>query len=116
MSEKIKPHGDNVVLEILNQERSAGGIIIPDKAKSNQRDAIICKVLAVGGGRWTEYGHHVKPEAQVDAYVLISRGAGVEIELDTRGKDKRRVRILRDCEILGTVEESRIIELGLATR
>lgn len=116
MSEKIKPHGDNVVIEIVQQEKSAGGIIIPDKAKSNQRDAIIGKVLAVGEGRLTEYGHVVKPQAQEGDYVLISRGAGVEIELDTRSKDKRRVRILRDVEILGSVEESRIIQLGLVTK
>ena len=115
MSEKIKPFGDNVVIEIVNQEKSAGGIIIPDKAKTNQRDAIIGKVLAVGEGRTTEYGAKILTEAEVGDYVLIARSAGVEIELDTRSKDKRRVRILRDVEILGMVEESRIIQLGLAT-
>lgn len=115
MSEKIKPFGDNVVIEIVNQEKSAGGIIIPDKAKTNQRDAIIGKVLAVGEGRHTEYGSTILPTAKEGDYVLISRGAGVEVELDTRSKDKRRVRILRDVEILGCVEKSRIIQLGLDT-
>ncbi len=115
MSEKIKPFGDNVVVEIVNQEKSAGGIIIPDKAKSNQRDAIIGLVLAVGKGRVTEYGTTVMPSAQEGDYVLLSRGAGVEVELDTRGKDKRKVRILRDVELLGSVEKSRIIQLGLVT-
>lgn len=113
MSEKIKPFGDNVVVEIVNQDKSAGGIIIPDKAKSNQRDAIIAKVLAVGVGRMTEYGTLVKPQAQEGDYVLLARGAGVEIELGTRTKDARRVRVLRDVELLGLVEESRIIQLGL---
>ena len=116
MSEKIKPFGDNVAVEIVNQEKSAGGIIIPDKAKSNQRDAIICRVIGVGDGRLTEYGTLIKPTAKDGDYVLISRGAGVEIELDTRSKDKRRVRILRDVEILGSVEESRIIQLGLVPK
>ncbi len=111
--DKIVPLGDNVVVEILNQEKTRGGIIIPDKAKSNQRDAIIGRVLAVGAGRYTEQGFLMKPQTSVGDYVLMSRGAGVEIELDTRGKDKKRMRILRDVELLGIVEESRVILLGL---
>lgn len=115
MSDKIKPFGDNVVVEIVQQDKSAGGIVIPDKAKSNQRDAIIGFVLSTGDGRVTEYGHLIKPTAKEGDYVLIARSAGIEIELDTRSKDTRRVRILRDVEILGTVEKSRIIQLGLVT-
>lgn len=115
MSEKIKPLGDNVAIEIVQQEKSAGGIIIPDKAKSNQRDAIVGKVTAVGDGRLTEYGTMIKPSVKEGDYVLISRGAGVEVELDTRSKDKRRMRILRDVEILGVIEKTRIIQLGLDT-
>ena len=70
-------------------------------------------MLAVGTGRVTEYGTTIKPLAREGDYVLLARGAGVEIELDTRGKDKKKVRILRDMELLGVVEESRIIQLGL---
>lgn len=113
MSEKIIPTGDNVVVELIDQKKSTGGIIIPDKAKSNQRDAIIGKVVAVGKGRTTEYGSKIEPEAKVGDYVLLARSAGVEIELDTRSKDTRKVRIIRDCELLGFVEEQRIIQLGL---
>lgn len=115
MSENIIPNGDNVAVEIVDREKSTGGIIIPDKAKSNQRDAIVGLVIAVGEGRMTEYGHLVVPKAKKGDYVLIARGAGTEIELDTRNKDKRRIRILRDVEVLGFVEEKRIIELGLVT-
>lgn len=116
MSEKIKPHGDYVVVEILSADKTKGGIIIPDKAKGNQRDAIIGQVLAVGKGRLSEGGATIVPEAQVGDYVLLARGAGTEIELDVsgRGKDAKRIRILRDQELLGSVEESRIIQLGLA--
>lgn len=117
MSEKITPSGDNVVLEILEQEKTKSGIIIPEKQRSNQRDAILAKVIAVGPGRFTEYGATVKPAAQVGDYVLLARGAGVEIELavEDRGTTRRKMRIIRDCELLGTVEESRIISLGLVT-
>lgn len=113
MSEKIIPYGDNVVVELLDQQKM-GSLFIPDKAKNNQRDAIIGKVLAVGAGRQTEYGALIKAAAKEGDYVLLARGAGVEVELDMRGKDHKRVRILRDVEILGAVEESRIIQLGLA--
>ncbi len=113
MSEKIIPFGDNVAIEIVDQKKSTGGIIIPDKAKSNQRDAIIGRVIAVGAGRMTEYGILIKPVCAVGDYVLLGRGAGTEIELDTRTKDSKKVRILRDVELLGGVEESRIIQLGL---
>lgn len=113
MSENIIPLGDNVAVEIIQQEKSTGGIIIPDKAKGNQRDAIIGKVIGVGGGRTTEYGVLIKPLVEEGDYVLLGRGAGTEIELDTRSKDKRKVRILRDVELLGKVEKSRIIQLGI---
>lgn len=113
MSEKIIPLGDNVAVEIIQQEKTTGGIIIPDKAKGNQRDAIIGKVIAIGDGRTTEYGVVIKPLVAEGDYVLLGRGAGTEIELDTRNKDKRKVRILRDVELLGKVEKSRIIQLGI---
>lgn len=113
MSEKIKPNGDYVAVEILTQEKTAGGIIVPDKAKSNQRDAIVGKVIAVGTGRVTEYGATIVPKATVGDYVLLARSAGTEIELGTHNKDKRKVRILRDQELLGFIEESRVILLGL---
>lgn len=117
MSEhKIIPSGDNVLIEMLEQDKTAGGIFIPDKAKGNQRDAQIGKVIAVGKGRVTEYGIKIVPEAKEGDYVLIGRGTGVEVELGTRAKDAKKVRLLRDVEILGTVEESRIIQLNLVTK
>jgi chaperonin GroES len=116
MSEKIIPTGDNVVVQLVERQKTKGGIIIPDKARTNQRDAIIGKVLAIGPGRVTEYGVKVDAGVNVGDYVLIARGAGVEIELAAEARDsERKIRILRGVEILGTVEESRIIQLGLVT-
>jgi chaperonin GroES len=117
MSEKIIPLGDNVVVQILEQQKTKGGIIIPDKARTNQRDAIIGKVVAAGPGRITEYGSTVPAGVAEGDYVLLARGAGTEVELapENRGKDARKLRILRGVELLGVVEESRIIQLGLAT-
>ena len=117
MSEKIIPHGDFVAIEVLTQEKTRGGLIIPEKAKGNQRDAIIGNVVGVGTGRMTEYGITIVPKVKPGDYVLLARGAGTEVELDVsgRGKDAKKLRILRDQEILGCVEESRIVQLGLVT-
>ncbi len=117
MSEKIIPTGDNVVLEILEQQKTKAGLYIPDKARTNQRDAIIGKVLAVGAGRVTEYGTMVPAGVNVGDYVLLPRSAGTEIELaaEERTAAAKKLRIIRGVELLGVVEESRIISLGLAT-
>jgi co-chaperonin GroES (HSP10) len=117
MSEKIIPNGDNVLLEIVEQDKTAGGLYIPDKARGNQRDAVLGKVIGVGKGRLSEYGARIVPDAKEGDYVLLARGAGVEVELvaESRGKDAKKLRIIRDCELLGTVEKSRIISMGLVT-
>jgi len=109
MSEKLKPLGDNVVLEIIEQEKTESGLFIPSKAQSNQRDAQYGKVVAVGAGRVTEYGARIVPQVTEGDFVLIARGAGVEV---TSVDSKKKLRIIRDCEILSTVEESRIFTLG----
>jgi co-chaperonin GroES (HSP10) len=115
MSEKVIPTGDNVLLEILDQTKTAGGLFIPEKSRGNQRDAIIARVLEVGPGRTTEYGVKIEATSKVGDHVLLSRGAGVEIELavEGRGKANKKLRIIRDCELLGRIEESLIIQLGL---
>lgn len=115
MSEKIIPLGDNVVLEIVEQQKTRSGLYIPDKARGNQRDAILAKVRAVGPGRVSEYGVKMEVHCKVGDYVLLPRAAGVEIELSAEDRGRERLRIVRDIELLGAVEESRIIQLGLVT-
>lgn len=105
--EKIAPQGDYVLLEVLRQERTKGGLVIP-KTASNQRDAIYCKVWAIGQGRLTEYGVVIECTVKPGQYVLIPRGAGTKID-----HEKCELRLLRDCEILCSIEESRIITMGL---
>ena len=109
MSEKIIPTGDNVVLQIIEQQKTASGLFIPEKARGNQRDAVLGKVMAVGPGRVSEYGVKIEAGVKEGDYVLLSRGAGVEVESET-GK----LRIIRGVELLGTVEESRIVRLNEA--
>ncbi len=117
MSEKIIPTGDNVILQILEQQKTKAGLFIPDSPRTNQRDAIIGKVLAIGPGRVSEYGAKMEAGVVVGDYVLLPRSAGTEIELaaEDRRKGAQKLRVIRGVELLGVIEESRIISLGLAT-
>ncbi len=45
-NDKLNPLGDHVAIEIVEQEKSKGGIYIPDKARGNQRDAQFGRVIA----------------------------------------------------------------------
>lgn len=112
MPEKIIPNEDFVLLEMVDLQKTAGGIIIPEKARGNQRDAQLAKVTACGTGRTTEYGARITPSQQVGDHVLIARGAGVEVE-----SEGKKYRLLRCSEVLATVEESRIVMInsGLVT-
>lgn len=112
MANKIIPLDDNVLIQMLNDnaERvTAGGIVVPPKPKSNQRDAGIGKVLAVGPGRTTEYGTRLEVTVKPGDMVLLPRSAGVEIEHED---GIATMRLLRSCELLGVVEESRIVGIA----
>lgn len=106
---KIYPQGDMVLLEMIEQTKTKGGLFLPAKSSGNQRDAQYAKVLAIGPGRVTEYGAMIKCTLRPNEYVLIARGAGVEVEHESGQK----FRMLRDCEVLARVEESSIITLGI---
>lgn len=105
---KIIPLDDYVLIKLVDAgERKVGGIIIPEKARDNQRDARVGKVLAVGPGRTTEYGARIEVTVKPGDFVLIPRSAGTQVETE----DRSLQRILRCVEILGIVEESRIVSL-----
>ena len=93
---KIMPLQDRVVLErISSEEKTKGGIIIPDTAKERPAEG---KVLAVGPGKRTDEGKVIEPQVKVDDRVLFSRYAGTEIKID--GEERM---ILREDEILAIV-------------
>ncbi len=113
MSEKIIPLGDYVIVQLVEQKKTKGGLFIPDKPQTSQRDAIVGKVLAAGPGRVSDYGTTMLAGVKEGDYVLLARGAGTEVALAAENQGGR-LRIIRGGELLGVVEESRIIQLGLA--
>jgi chaperonin GroES len=98
MAAKLKPLGDRLVIEPIEQEETtAGGILLPETAKEKPQEG---KVVAAGPGRLDEDGKRVKMEVKVGDIVLYAKYAGTEIKLE--GADK--VLILKESDILALVE------------
>ena len=96
MSLNIKPLGDRVVVEpIEEQEVVKGGIYIPDSAKEKPQQA---KVVAVGPGKRNDKGELVPVEVKVGDTVLTSKYGGTEIKLDDK-----EYKILNSSDILAIV-------------
>ena len=97
---KLTPLGDRILLRrIESEERSQGGIIIPDTAKEKPQEA---EVVAVGDGRLLDSGERVPPPVDPGDRVLFARYAGNEIKLD--GVEHL---IVRSDDLLGVLERRR---------
>ncbi len=94
---KIRPLQDRVIVRRLEEEeKTEGGIIIPDTAKEKPMEG---KVVAVGTGKVLEGGKVVPLEVKKGDRILFSKYAGTEIKLD--GEEHL---IMREDDILGIVE------------
>jgi chaperonin GroES len=95
---KIRPLQDRVMIRrAKEEERTKGGIIIPDTAKEKPVEAT---VVAVGKGKVLEDGSVRKPDVAVGNVVLIGKYAGSEVTLD--GEEHV---IIREGEILCVIEK-----------
>jgi chaperonin GroES len=95
---KIRPLQDRIIVQrIEEEEKTKGGIIIPDTAKEKPQ---IGKVIAAGNGRKTEDGTVVPMDVKKGDKVLFSKYAGSEVKID--GED---FLIMKEDDILGIVEK-----------
>jgi chaperonin GroES len=93
---KIQPLGDRVLIKPLEaEEKTKGGIILPDTAKEKQQEG---EVKAVGKGR-TEDGKIIALEVKVGDKVLYGKYSGTEIKID--GDD---MLIVKEEDILAIVK------------
>ena len=93
---KIKPLADRVVIKPSEaEERSAGGIILPDTAKEKPQEGT---VVAVGPGKISENGTKVAMEVKVGNKVLYGKYSGTEIVID--GVEHL---IMRESDILAII-------------
>lgn len=77
---KIRPLGDKVVVKASTaEERSAGGIVLPDAARERPQQGT---VVAIGPGRLLESGERVAMSVSVGDTVIYSKYGGNEIKLD----------------------------------
>ncbi len=95
---KIKPLGDKVLVEVLEaEEKTKGGIILPDTAKEEKTEG---KVISVGVGKVLESGKVQAPEVKKGDRVIFGKYAGDEILID--GKKHK---VLKENEILAIFEK-----------
>ncbi len=96
MTTKIRPLHDRVIVRrIEEEEKTKGGLIIPDTAKEKPQEG---KVIAVGPGR-QEDGKVIALDIKAGDTILFGKYAGTEIKLDGVGH-----LILREDDILGVIE------------
>lgn len=94
----IQPLGDRVVIKPLEAEnKSKGGIVIPDTAKEKPQEG---KVVAVGKGKVSESGHLQALEVKVGDKVLYGKYSGSEITT----KDAEELIIMKEEDILAIVK------------
>ena len=94
---KIRPLHDRLVVKRVEQEeKTKGGIIIPDTAKEKPQEG---KVIAVGPGKMTDDGKVHAPDVKKGDKVLFSKFAGTEIEIE--GPEHL---IIREDDVLGVLE------------
>ena len=95
---KIRPLDDRVVVEPMEaEERTAGGIVLPDTAKERPQRG---KVVAVGPGRLLDNGERAAMSVAVGDEVIYGKYGGTDIEVN--GEE---VKILRESDILAKVIE-----------
>ncbi|MCM8804946.1 MAG: co-chaperone GroES [Candidatus Omnitrophica bacterium] len=95
---KIRPLADRVVVEPLEaEEKTKGGIILPDTAKEKPQEG---KVVAVGKGKVNDKGEAIPMEVKVGDKVLYGKYSGTEVTVD-----EKQYIILREDDILAIVEE-----------
>ena len=96
MGQKVKPLHDRVIVKRqAEEEKTKGGLIIPDTAKEKPQQG---KVVAVGSGR-REKGKVLPLDVRAGHTILFAKYSGAEVKLD--GEDHL---ILREDDILGIVE------------
>lgn len=76
---KIRPLGDRVVVKIVKEEKTTGGILLPDTAQEKPQTG---EVIAVGPGKTLDNGTRQTVDVQVGEKVLFAKYSGTEVKLD----------------------------------
>ncbi len=94
----IKPLDDRVLVKRLEaEERTAGGIVLPDTAKEKPQRG---KIVAIGTGKLLDDGSRAQPSVNPGEVVLFGKYAGTDVKIE--GEEHV---IMRESELLGVLEE-----------
>ncbi len=97
MATKLIPLGDRLLVERLEaEEKTAGGIVLPDTAKEKP---IQGKVIAVGEGRRTEEGKLIPMQVKKGDKILFGKYSGTEVKLE-----REEYLIMKEDDVLAIVE------------
>ena len=97
---KFRPLHDRVLIEISDgEEKTSGGIIIPDTAKEKPQEG---EVVAVGSGARTEDGKITPMDVKVGDIVLFGKWSGNEVKID--GKEYS---IMKESDIMGITKSKK---------
>ena len=97
MSVSLKPLGNRVVVEPIEQEEiTAGGIVLPETAQEKPQKG---KVLTIGPGERDEDGERIPMDVSPGDTVLYAKYAGTEIKVDGQ-----KLLILKESDLLAIVE------------
>ena len=96
---KFRPLHDRVVVKRLTgEEKTAGGIIIPDTAKDKPMEG---EIVAVGAGARNETGAIVALDVKAGDRVLFGKWSGTEVKID--GEE---LLIMKESDIMGVIEQA----------
>lgn len=76
---KIRPLGDRVVVKVVKEEKTAGGLVLPDTAQEKPQTG---EVLSVGPGKVLDNGSRLAVDVNVGDKVLFAKYSGTEVKLD----------------------------------
>ncbi len=94
---KFRPLHDRIVVRrVSSEEKTKGGIIIPDTAKEKPQEG---EVVAVGLGARNEHGQIVALDVKVGDRVLFGKWSGTEIKID--GEE---LLIMKEADVMGIIE------------
>lgn len=95
----IRPLHDRVLVKrVESEEKTAGGIIIPDSAKEKPMQG---EILAVGSGNRDETGKIVPLDVKAGDVVLFGKWSGTEVKIDGQ-----ELLIMKESDIMGIVEDA----------
>ena len=97
---KFRPLGDRVVVRrVQEDQKTPGGIIIPDTAQEKPQEG---EVIAVGPGALDEHGKRIVPEVKAGDFVLFGKWSGSEVKIN--GEE---LLIMKESDLLGVIEGRR---------